>query len=85
MLIVSILATYGGHYIAVLLGMVSGLCVAVATIWYVAMAPTMLLQLRRPTARALRRNRVNRVWRWILFDGALIGIFPFSLVLLAVL
>lgn len=83
MLIVSVLATYRGHYLAVLLGMVSGLCVAVATIWYVAMAPGTLLQLRRPTVRALRRDRVNLVWRWFLFDGALVGIFPVSLVLLA--
>ena len=36
MLIVSVLAIYRGHYMAVLLGMVSGLCVTVATIWYVA-------------------------------------------------
>ena len=83
MLIVSVLAIYRGHYMAVLLGMVSGLCVTVATIWYVAPGADHVASTPASVRTQARSSQPGL--GWILFDGALVGIFPFSLLLLAIL
>lgn len=82
MMLVSIAAIHGGQYFAVLLALMSGLCVSVASMWFLVLAPGTVVQLRRPHMRALERHSITRLWRWFLLDGALIALLPVVLMLL---
>ncbi len=81
-LVITLIAIRRGHYVALILGLMAGLCVSTATLWFLALAPGVLLWRRRPLMRALGSARFAPLWRWLLLDAALITLVPVLFVLL---
>lgn len=65
-----------GHYAALLIGLMAGLCVVTATIWFLAIAPSTFLTRRRPAIQALGHARRLSLRRWLIWDALLIGGLP---------
>lgn len=66
------IAVQWGQYYYTILGLLAGLCVTAATVWYFWLAPTIWLRTRRPIMGAFSTRRVRQVQVWCLVDGVLI-------------
>ena len=73
-LAVTVFAMQGGYYVAIILGMMAGVCLSTATLWLVLILPGTVRLLRNPTARALVGRRTRQVTAWCLADAALVGL-----------
>lgn len=79
---VTLIAIRQGHYVALLLGLMAGLCVSTATLWFLAVAPAIVLRSRRPFIRMLGLEHLGKLRRWLLMDAALVVLVPLLFVIL---
>lgn len=70
--IVTLMAVRRGHYAALLVGLMAGMCMTTATIWFLAIAPSTIVRRRRPAVLALDGTRRLRLNRWLLWDALLV-------------
>lgn len=68
--LLSLLAIRRGHYVALLLGMMAGLCMSAASLWFVALVPAIVLRTRRPAMRVLGLRRLRPLFLWCVLDAA---------------
>jgi hypothetical protein len=81
--VITLIAIRLGHYVALLLGLMAGLCLATATFWFLAIAPATVGRTRRPLIRSLGGERLRTIHRLLWLDALLIGGVPVLLVMLA--
>ncbi len=81
-IVVTLIAVRLGHYVALLLGMMAALCVSTATLWFVAVAPGIVLRSRRPFMRRLGVMQLARLRRLMLLDAVLVALVPALLMIL---
>lgn len=74
--LVTLIAIRQGHYVALLLGLMAGLCASTATLWFLAVAPAIILRSRRPFIRTLGLEHLGKLRRWLLMDAALVVLVP---------
>lgn len=73
---VTLIAIRQGHYVALLVGLMAGLCISTATVWFVALLPGIVVRSRRPLMRTLHGARLGELWRWLVVDALLIVAVP---------
>lgn len=71
--ILSDLAIRQGQEFALILGLLALLCVSVATVWFVAIVPAIVLRLRRPFMRLAAGTRLRSLILWCLADAVLVA------------
>lgn len=69
----ALLAIRQGHYVALMLGLLAGLCMSVAAMWFLAICAALAVRVRCPTIRTVGRGSRRSLWRWMLADGLLIA------------
>lgn len=74
--VATLLAIRQGHYVALLVGLMAGLCVSTATVWFVALLPGIVVHSRRPLMRTLHGARLGELQRWLAVDALLIVAVP---------
>lgn len=74
--VLSILAIRQGLEFAFILGMLATLCASVATVWFLAIAPALVLRLRRPFMRLAAGARWRALILWCAADAILVAIEP---------
>lgn len=80
--VVSVIAIHQGQFVALLLGLMTGVGVVLSTLWFLAISPGVILRTREPFGLALGRRRVRRLRRWWLADAALTVFVPALFILL---
>ena len=81
--VASMIAVRQGLYVALLLGLMAGICVATASLWFLALGPAAFLRSGRPFMQLLGTRRLRRLRVWCLMDGVLVLVLPLLLVILA--
>lgn len=74
--VVTLIAIRQGHYVALLLGLMAGLCICTATVWFAALLPGIVIRSRRPLMRTVHGARLGELWRWLVVDALLIVAVP---------
>lgn len=81
--VATLLAIRQGHYVALLVGLLAGLCVFTAAVWFVALLPGIVIRSRRPFMRTLHGARLGELWRWVVVDALLLASLPILFMILS--
>lgn len=79
---ISLLAVAQGQYVALILGLTSGVYVVAAGVWFLLIGVGFLWRIRSPQFSMLGARRRRRLFRWILFDACLVFLIPGVIILL---
>ncbi len=75
-MLISLVAIRQGHYVAMLLGLLAGLCVTTASLWFLAIAPVVLFRSLRPFMQVLGTDRLKRLRVWCLLNAVPVVLLP---------
>ena len=80
--VISLIAIRQGHYVALLLGLIAGICVSIASLWFMAVAPAIVIRSRQPFMRMLAVSRRRGLRRLLVIDAFLVAVVPILFMIL---
>ena len=80
--VISLIAIRQGHYVALLLGLIAGICVSTASLWFMAVAPAIVVRSRQPFMRTLAAPQRRGLRRWLVIDALLVALVPILFMIL---